>query len=96
MHRNNFHLYMPQEDDLLRSVGSCKVEADVVQTWINFLEDTWLLQSSYTKESEKQTKYVELYTLFCFFALLFKYFILPYFYLFFQSLSVSNLLFACC
>lgn len=44
-----------KEDDLLRSVGSCKVEADVVQTWINFLEDTWLLQSSYTKESEKQT-----------------------------------------
>eukprot|EP00268_Persea_americana_P054911 TRINITY_DN6340_c0_g1_i1.p1 TRINITY_DN6340_c0_g1~~TRINITY_DN6340_c0_g1_i1.p1 ORF type:complete len:673 (+),score=187.85 TRINITY_DN6340_c0_g1_i1:332-2350(+) len=44
-----------KEDDLSKSVASCKVEADVVHTWINFLEDTWRLQSSYTEQKEKQT-----------------------------------------
>ncbi|ERN12252.1 uncharacterized protein LOC18440465 isoform X2 [Amborella trichopoda] len=42
-----------KEDDLLRSVASCKTEANVVQTWINFLEDTWHLQSSFTEEKDK-------------------------------------------
>ncbi|XP_058098999.1 uncharacterized protein LOC131243563 isoform X4 [Magnolia sinica] len=44
-----------KEDDLSRSVASCKVEAEVAHTWINFLEDTWVLQSSYTEHKEKQT-----------------------------------------
>ncbi|XP_042476128.1 uncharacterized protein LOC122057861 [Macadamia integrifolia] len=43
-----------KEDELLRSIASCRVEADVVNTWINFLEDTWVLQSSYTEQKEKQ------------------------------------------
>ncbi|XP_058109866.1 uncharacterized protein LOC131253057 isoform X2 [Magnolia sinica] len=43
-----------KEDELSRSVASCKVEADVVHTWINFLEDTWILQSSYMDQKEKQ------------------------------------------
>ncbi|XP_077213401.1 uncharacterized protein LOC143848362 [Tasmannia lanceolata] len=43
-----------KEEELSRSVASCKVEANVVHTWINFLEDTWVLQSSYTEHKEKQ------------------------------------------
>lgn len=44
-----------KEDDLSKSVLSCKVEANVVHTWINFLEDTWNLQASFTDLKEKQT-----------------------------------------
>lgn len=44
-----------KEDEIARSVASCKIEADVVHTWINFLEDTWQLQSSYAELKEKQT-----------------------------------------
>ncbi|KAK8943133.1 hypothetical protein KSP39_PZI008903 [Platanthera zijinensis] len=44
-----------KEDELSKSVVSCKVEANVVQTWINFLEDTWNLQASFTEMKEKQT-----------------------------------------
>ncbi|XP_042499739.1 uncharacterized protein LOC122077913 [Macadamia integrifolia] len=43
-----------KEGELLRSIASCRLEADVVNTWINFLEDTWVLQSSYTEQKEKQ------------------------------------------
>ncbi|XP_074568245.1 uncharacterized protein LOC141824810 [Curcuma longa] len=43
-----------KEDELAKSVASCKVEADIVHVWINFLEDTWKLQSSYTELKEKQ------------------------------------------
>ncbi|KAJ8484681.1 hypothetical protein OPV22_017166 [Ensete ventricosum] len=43
-----------KEDELAKSVASCKVEADIVQIWINFLEDTWQLQSSYTELKNKQ------------------------------------------
>ncbi|GMH11740.1 hypothetical protein Nepgr_013581 [Nepenthes gracilis] len=42
-----------KEDDLSRSIGSCSVEADVLKTWVNFLEDTWSLQCSYIEEKEK-------------------------------------------
>ncbi|CAN6576429.1 unnamed protein product [Malus baccata var. baccata] len=49
-----------KEDELSRSVDSCKAEVDVVNTWISFLEDTWVLQSSYTHQKEKQVKYVDL------------------------------------
>ncbi|KFK25588.1 hypothetical protein AALP_AA8G134100 [Arabis alpina] len=44
-----------KEDDLSKSVVSCKKEAEVIKTWINFLEDTWLLQCSYTETKDKQT-----------------------------------------
>ncbi|XP_004307452.1 PREDICTED: uncharacterized protein LOC101293041 [Fragaria vesca subsp. vesca] len=43
-----------KEDELSKSIASCKVEADVLHTWINFLEDTWVLQCSYAEMKEKQ------------------------------------------
>ncbi|KAK1396341.1 coiled-coil domain-containing protein 18 [Heracleum sosnowskyi] len=43
-----------KEDELSRSVGSCAQEADVLHTWMNFLEDTWALQSSTTETKEKE------------------------------------------
>ncbi|XP_043696578.1 uncharacterized protein LOC122647159 isoform X2 [Telopea speciosissima] len=43
-----------KEDELFRSIASCRLEANVLNTWINFLEDTWVLQSSYTEQKEKQ------------------------------------------
>ncbi|KMZ64655.1 hypothetical protein ZOSMA_356G00150 [Zostera marina] len=47
--------FIAKENDLSRSMVSCKVESDVVRTWINFLEDTRLLQSTYSEQTEKQT-----------------------------------------
>ncbi|KAJ6793645.1 Uncharacterized protein M6B38_235330 [Iris pallida] len=44
-----------KEDELSRSIASCKVEADVVHVWIKFLEDTWVLQSSWAELKEKKT-----------------------------------------
>ncbi|XP_004305230.1 PREDICTED: uncharacterized protein LOC101299220 isoform X1 [Fragaria vesca subsp. vesca] len=43
-----------KEDELSRSIDSCRAEVDVVNTWICFLEDTWVLQASYTEKKEKQ------------------------------------------
>ncbi|XP_031485347.1 uncharacterized protein LOC116254244 [Nymphaea colorata] len=45
-----------KEGELSRSIAACKTESDVVRTWINFLEDTWLLQSSYAEQKEISTK----------------------------------------
>ncbi|PNT75564.1 uncharacterized protein LOC100834063 [Brachypodium distachyon] len=36
-------------------IFSLKAKAGVVKTWINFLEDTWQLQSSYDEQKEKKT-----------------------------------------
>ncbi|KAK1286959.1 hypothetical protein QJS10_CPB20g00837 [Acorus calamus] len=47
--------FKSKEDELSRSIASCKVEADVVHTWINFLEDTWVLKNSHAELKEKQT-----------------------------------------
>ncbi|KAF6164346.1 hypothetical protein GIB67_037503 [Kingdonia uniflora] len=44
-----------KEDELSKSITSCRLEADVVSTWINFLQDTWVLQSSYTDQKDKHT-----------------------------------------
>ncbi|PON72814.1 centrosomal protein of 135 kDa-like protein [Parasponia andersonii] len=49
-----------KEDELLRSIASCRAEAGVVDTWINFLDETWVLQTSYTEQKEKQVMYVNL------------------------------------
>ncbi|KAG9453830.1 hypothetical protein H6P81_006734 [Aristolochia fimbriata] len=46
--------FKSKEDELSRSVASCKIEADVVHTWINFLEDTWVLQIARTQQKDKQ------------------------------------------
>ncbi|KAJ8466749.1 hypothetical protein OPV22_029301 [Ensete ventricosum] len=43
-----------KENELAKSVASCKAEADIVHVWINFLEDTWQLQSSYTDLKDRQ------------------------------------------
>ncbi|XP_044491840.1 polyamine-modulated factor 1-binding protein 1-like isoform X1 [Mangifera indica] len=43
-----------KEDELSRSSSSCKKEANVVDTWINFLEDTWNLQTAQNDMKEKQ------------------------------------------
>ncbi|KAM4089808.1 hypothetical protein ACJW30_09G012100 [Castanea mollissima] len=43
-----------KEDELLRSISSCRVEGNVVDTWIHFLDDTWVLQTSCTEQREKQ------------------------------------------
>ncbi|KAK3034448.1 hypothetical protein RJ639_034685 [Escallonia herrerae] len=42
-----------KEDELSRSMGSCRQEVDVLNTWINFLEDTYVLQCSYAETKEK-------------------------------------------
>ncbi|KAK3163931.1 hypothetical protein QOZ80_1AG0010350 [Eleusine coracana subsp. coracana] len=44
-----------KENELSKSIDSCNVEAGVVKTWINFLEDTWKLQSSYNEQKEHKT-----------------------------------------
>ncbi|CAI0442980.1 unnamed protein product [Linum tenue] len=43
-----------KEDELTGSIAACKVESDVLGTWVNFLEDTWVLQRSYVETIEKQ------------------------------------------
>ncbi|KAL0317187.1 UNVERIFIED_CONTAM: hypothetical protein Sangu_2133000 [Sesamum angustifolium] len=43
-----------KEDELAKSITSCRAEADVLSTWINFLEDTWSLQCSYLETKEKE------------------------------------------
>lgn len=53
-----FFSFWWQEDELSKSISSCRTEADVLITWLNFLEDTWVLQCSYTDMKEKQLKCV--------------------------------------
>lgn len=55
-------LQLLQGDELSKSVSSCRVEADVLTAWINFLEDTWALQCSYMETKDKLAKYVTLLT----------------------------------
>ncbi|XP_074556047.1 uncharacterized protein LOC141811873 [Curcuma longa] len=43
-----------KEDELAKSATLCNVEADIVHMWINFLQDTWKLQSSYIEQKDKQ------------------------------------------
>ncbi|CAI0411521.1 unnamed protein product [Linum tenue] len=43
-----------KEDELTGSITACKVESNVLGTWVNFLEDTWVLQRSYVETTEKQ------------------------------------------
>jgi hypothetical protein len=49
-----------QEDDLSKSIALSNIEANVVKTWINFLENTWQFQSSYNEQKEKKTRCVAL------------------------------------
>ncbi|PIA38855.1 hypothetical protein AQUCO_02700211v1 [Aquilegia coerulea] len=43
-----------KEDELSNSMASCRIEADVVNTWIKVLEDMWVLQSSYKEQTDKR------------------------------------------
>ncbi|KAK1355417.1 GRIP and coiled-coil domain-containing protein 2 [Heracleum sosnowskyi] len=43
-----------KEDELSRSMGLCTREADILRIWMNFLGDTWALQSSTTETKEKE------------------------------------------
>ncbi|XP_017984992.1 PREDICTED: myosin-11 isoform X2 [Theobroma cacao] len=43
-----------KEEELSKSISASRVEAEVIHTWINFLEDTWLLQSSYAETKNKK------------------------------------------
>lgn len=43
-----------REGQLSKSIGSCRVEEHVVSSWIKFLEDAWVLQSSYTETKDKE------------------------------------------
>lgn len=43
-----------KEDELVKSIGSCKQEVNVLNTWVNFLEDTWVIQRANTETKEKQ------------------------------------------
>ncbi|CAK9864507.1 unnamed protein product [Sphagnum jensenii] len=45
-----------REDELTRSIAARKVEANTVDTWLSFLEDTWLLQTICGQEREMQTQ----------------------------------------
>lgn len=43
-----------REGELSKSIGSCRVEEHVVSSWIKFLEDAWVLQSTYTETKDKE------------------------------------------
>ncbi|CAK7341769.1 unnamed protein product [Dovyalis caffra] len=43
-----------KEDELAKSIASCRAEADVVNSWINFLDATWVLQTTDMEQKEKQ------------------------------------------
>lgn len=43
-----------KEDEIAKSITSCRVEADVVNAWVNFLEDTWVVQTTHIEQKEKQ------------------------------------------
>ncbi|KAL6907463.1 hypothetical protein ACP4OV_002502 [Aristida adscensionis] len=45
-----------KEEELSRSIASCKVEASTVRAWVTFLEDTWKLQSLHEELKEKQAR----------------------------------------
>ncbi|KAH9672073.1 Centrosomal protein of 135 kDa-like protein [Citrus sinensis] len=50
--------FKSKEDELSRSIASCRTEANVVNTWINFLEGTWVFQTTYNEKKEKQVRLV--------------------------------------
>ncbi|KAH1101337.1 hypothetical protein AAZX31_13G117600 [Glycine max] len=49
-------LLKTKEDEMVRAITSYTVEANVVDTWIKFLESTWVFQASHTKRKEEQVK----------------------------------------
>ncbi|GAU34687.1 hypothetical protein TSUD_29280 [Trifolium subterraneum] len=47
-----------KEDEMVRAIASYTSEANVVNTWINFLQHTWVFQTSLKKKNADQVKYV--------------------------------------
>lgn len=43
-----------KEDELAKSITSCRAEADAVNSWINFLDATWVLQTKDKEQKENQ------------------------------------------
>jgi hypothetical protein len=43
---------------MVRAIASYTSEANVVNTWINFLQHTWVFQTSLKKKNADQVKYV--------------------------------------
>ncbi|KAJ1391333.1 leucine-rich repeat-containing protein [Sesbania bispinosa] len=43
-----------KEDEMQRAIASYTMEANIVDKWINFLECTWVFQTSHTKSKEEQ------------------------------------------
>ncbi|XP_020535869.1 uncharacterized protein LOC105636363 isoform X2 [Jatropha curcas] len=43
-----------REEELSKSISLCRREADVVSTWINFLEETWAIHTTSIEQKEKQ------------------------------------------
>lgn len=43
-----------KEEELAKSITSCQAEADVVNSWINFLDATWVLQTTDTEQKKNQ------------------------------------------
>ncbi|KAL2636405.1 hypothetical protein R1flu_007884 [Riccia fluitans] len=45
-----------QEEELSKSINACKTEANIASIWVNFLEDTWVLQSASEEQKVKETE----------------------------------------
>ncbi|KAG8649183.1 hypothetical protein MANES_08G072951v8 [Manihot esculenta] len=45
---------LKKEDELSRSMSLYRLEADVVNAWINFLQDTWAARTTHVEQKEKQ------------------------------------------
>lgn len=50
--------FMAQEDELVKAIASYRAEADTCSAFVNFLEATWALQSSFMEQNDKKVKYV--------------------------------------
>ncbi|CAM6102324.1 unnamed protein product [Calypogeia fissa] len=45
-----------KEEELSHSITASKAEESVVKTWVNFLEDTWVLQAASVEQTVKDTE----------------------------------------
>ncbi|KAK6140342.1 hypothetical protein DH2020_025906 [Rehmannia glutinosa] len=45
--------FKSKDDELSKSIASYRAEAEVCNTFVNFLESTWVFQSSYANQTEK-------------------------------------------
>jgi peptidoglycan hydrolase CwlO-like protein len=45
-----------KEEELSHSIAASKAEESILSTWVNFLEDTWVLQSKSSEQTMKDTE----------------------------------------